>query len=419
MFSNVFGRTKTEIICEADVSDAIWCDSAVIVSVKNGKGTLAHTIDTYDGNHSSCASNLTFNGITLVQGNYPMCPTCEGLLAAGYGLENVKCTELDEVRSTLNDEYTGINNAAEKLMPLLGLLSDGYYLIADVVHYPTDGNGGFFYNMSNKLSAYDGSCDDYYLDGFYTAAPTYPAFLIPTQSADMLNRERVEFYKKKLIENPESVRGIVYHEKGFFSALLDGHHKAFAAAELSMPLRCITIIRGYYYKMKKQCSDSFCSSVNFCGIDVKEGGKIKVPDKIEYYSHKAKIEPFVSSVAGQCFKINCAKYPTAYELAVESELFDDDSDFTVKADEWISNCDYEYSEKLKAALIYYLRRDPEEARKLALKMIKAEDKCVPVREAWKALLNFRDEETEQLFVDFLINESKEHYAYDTVNSYWD
>ncbi len=419
MLGNMCGRTKIEIICEADTSTARWCDSAVIVSVKNGKGALAHTIDNHGGSYSDWASRLTLNGTALVQGEYASCPTCEGLLTAGYGLENAVCPELDEIRSTVNEEYTDIKNAAEKLMPLLGLLDDGYYLIADVVHYPTDGNGGFFYNMSNKLSAYDGSCDDYYLNGFYTAVPTYPAFLIPTQSADRINRERVEYYKKKLAENPDSVRGIAYHEKGFFSALLDGHHKAFAAAELGLPIRCITIIRGYYYKMHNHAENSFFSSVNFCGIDVKEGGRIKIPEKIEYHSRKAKLEPFISTVAGQSFSISCAKYPTAYELAVESELFDEDSDFTVESDEWINNCDYEYAEKLKAALIYFLRHDPEEARKLALKMIKAEDRCVPVREAWKALTNFRDEETEQLFVDFLINESKEHYAYDVVNSYWD
>lgn len=38
----MFGSTKTKIICEADVSNIQWCDSAVIVSVKNGKGTLTH-----------------------------------------------------------------------------------------------------------------------------------------------------------------------------------------------------------------------------------------------------------------------------------------------------------------------------------------------------------------------------------------
>ena len=59
----------------------------------------------------------------------------------------------------------------------------------------------------------------------------------------------------------------------------------------------------------------------------------------------------------------------------------------------------------------------EKAKELALKIIGSNCCDVPVKEAWKTLTHFRDPETEKLFVDFLINESKEHYAYDTVNSY--
>ena len=191
----MFGRTRTKIVCEEDVSKVNWCDSAVVVSVKNGRGTLTHISSPDDGKYSDYSCNLTLEGITLVQGKYSYCPTCEGLLASGYGLENVECEELDRIRSTVNEGYSDIRDAAEKLMPLLGLLDDGYYLIADVEHYPSDGRGNFFYNMSNELSVYDGCCDDYYLYGLFAAVPCYPAFLIPTQSADRTDRERVDYYK--------------------------------------------------------------------------------------------------------------------------------------------------------------------------------------------------------------------------------
>ena len=409
----MFRKPDVKIIRRIDTSDVLWTDDAVIVSVKNGKGTLTHITDCGSECYSDARSHLKLNDITLVQGQYPFCPTCHGLLASGYGLENVKCRELDTIRRTVNEDFSGTAAAAERLMPLLRLLDDGYYLIADVTHYPTDGNGSFFYNMSNKLSYYDGCCDCYYIHEMYYADAAYPAFLIPTQSADLISRERVEYYKKKLISDPESVRCIAYHEKGFYSALLDGHHKAFAAAELALPIKCITIIPGYVYQNKNFADNSSETGIEFCDIHIKEDNSIRPDNKCKPQSRRNTVDLFESSVAGRSFDISCIKYPNAWDLAVGYALNDTDID-TI-----ISDYDKEDCTSLKIALKYYQKNSLQEARKLALKIINSQNTDAPVREAWRTLLNFRDNDTEQLFIDYLINNDRNHIAYDIVNSYWD
>ena len=42
---NIFNRKpNVEILKSINVSDIEWCDEAVLIRVKNGKGTLAHRI---------------------------------------------------------------------------------------------------------------------------------------------------------------------------------------------------------------------------------------------------------------------------------------------------------------------------------------------------------------------------------------
>ncbi len=120
----MFNLPKVEIIKSVDVD---WCEEAVLFRVKNGKGTLTHRISEDD----MYSSQLLLNDRPLIQAKYPICPTCAGMLATGYGIENIHSKELTRVRECMNSEYKGIMNAAEQIKPLLGLLKDGYYLLAE------------------------------------------------------------------------------------------------------------------------------------------------------------------------------------------------------------------------------------------------------------------------------------------------
>lgn len=424
----MFGSTKINIMRKVKIPHADWCRSAVLVSVKNGRGALAHVSETtpdYEDFHS----RLMLNGTPIMQGRYTWCPTCCGLLAAGYGIETADCKELREIRDNVNGTYTDINAAAENISPLLGLLCDGLYLVADVTHYPSDGMGRFFYNVPKELTSYDGACDDYWLSGLLTTADTYPAFLFPTQSAEMISRQRVEHYKAVLRRDRGSVRGIAYYEKGCFSALLDGHHKAFAAAEMGLPLNCITILPvSYYYTNPPYNKNKPADGVAFCNIKIPFDGIRKAQHKKPvwgYNSHRktVNITPFESTVTGHSFDISCQQYPTAYELASLSAVLGEGESITAEtAERWLTEREPETEAKLTCALSFFLRTDPPAARSLAFKIIRSGGENLPISEAYRTLISFRDEETEQLFIDYLVNVDracKKSRLYDIVNSYWD
>ena len=45
-------KTDAEIIKSINVSNIEWCDEAVLIHVKNGKGTLAHRISEEDEDYA-------------------------------------------------------------------------------------------------------------------------------------------------------------------------------------------------------------------------------------------------------------------------------------------------------------------------------------------------------------------------------
>lgn len=121
---NIFNRKpKVEILKSINVSDIEWCDEAVLVRIENGKGTLTHRISDEDEDYMFF-SQLLLNDKPIIQGKYPICPTCAGMLATGYGIDNTNSEELIKVRDCMNSEYRGIMNATESIKPLLGLLKD-------------------------------------------------------------------------------------------------------------------------------------------------------------------------------------------------------------------------------------------------------------------------------------------------------
>lgn len=242
-----FLKPNIEIIQLINVDDIEWCDEAVLICVKNGKGTLTHRISEEDEDYSFY-SQLLLGDKPIIQGKYPICPTCAGMLATGYGIENIHSNELTKVRECINSEYKGIINAVENIKPLLGLLNDGYYVLADAKLYPSDGQGNFFYSVPNELTYNEATCSQYYDSDFYCSADGFPAFIYPTQSGEMIQEQRVEEYIRIMKTSNNPPRGLAYCEAGFVCALLDGHHKACAASVLGKTLNCLTIIPP----------DSFC-----------------------------------------------------------------------------------------------------------------------------------------------------------------
>ena len=132
MFSD---KPSVNILRELDTTGYWWCRSAVMFSVRNGKNTVG-TICGFGDENYEYSSQMLINSKPLVQARLPECPTCKGMLAAGYGIENIDCPELKAARECMNSGFISITDSAEKMKPLLGLLSDGYYVLADTICLP-------------------------------------------------------------------------------------------------------------------------------------------------------------------------------------------------------------------------------------------------------------------------------------------
>lgn len=191
----------------------------VVVLVQNGKGLLREEyVNNYMGK-SACTLMFGDKPLFQLQGDEYFCPTCEKIVKSGYNLE-----QTDEFSfEAINAGGADFGMVVEQMKPLLGLLPDGVYCLWDTALYPTDGNGQLFWDYTNDNIPKDGSCIYYIGNGRY--ASMLPLFTCATQPRRLYNAERTEFYREK-----KGSRAIAYYCDGNMTALLDGHHKAMAAA---------------------------------------------------------------------------------------------------------------------------------------------------------------------------------------------
>ena len=224
-----------------DVSKHSWCNEATLISIEGGLGSLKKTyygIYERESYSSQIFSAITLNGKQLVQSKVHSCGSCGGMLATGYGIdENDKeIKEIRDISEAINSEFESLEKSVEDMKPLLGLLEDGLYVIADIPLYPTDGFGNFFWAVPNEEA--DAGVIEWH---GWTDTYASPKFLYPSQSTDLFDPARVDHYIKN-VSKKSAPRAVAYKLDGFMCVLLDGHHKATASALSSVPVNCITII---------------------------------------------------------------------------------------------------------------------------------------------------------------------------------
>jgi len=221
-----------EILKEYHKPVPAWNGEGIVFRIIDGEGVLQQA---YGENGTSGLCSLMFGDIPLIRlhGDNYMCPTCEKLLSTGYGFDKTKSAVIDGLRSTLNDPAASLAESLVNITPLLGLLRSGIYALAEVELYPTDGDGHFFWSICNTPKLNQATCP-VYEDGNWQWE--YPAFVLPSQPPTLYNPEQAEYYRK----HPEC-RAIAFN-MGFLNVLLDGHHKAVAAALESRKLKTLVIL---------------------------------------------------------------------------------------------------------------------------------------------------------------------------------
>lgn len=247
----MFGKRKEtvlpgiEVITAWDKKDEDFYAPGALIRVRGGRGLLRERFS--EEANPAVYDTLMFGEIPLLQfqGSEYFCPTCEKIVRSGYGLKPGMFHA-----GMLNCENVSFDNALREIVPVLGLLRDHYYVILDTKLYPTDGNGHLFWAVPDSGQPMPGSCLYYIGDGEW--GKLRPHFTIATQPMNYLNRERVEYYRTH-----PNCRAIAYYMDGYMTALIDGHHKAMAAAFEHRQVNALVIMPVYRIRQHRE-SGEFC-----------------------------------------------------------------------------------------------------------------------------------------------------------------
>ena len=414
---------------KVDCSEIINIKEAKLVYV-NGKGKLTVETGKSELPNWEAPTKIKLNGIPLVQAQIPDCPTCSSLLATGYGIENTNCNELLEIQEKINSDYVNLETSIDNMKVLLTLLKSGFYLIADAICYPTDGEN-FFWNVPNKLKEFSSAGPAYLGEGTYVF--NQPVYLYPTQRTDSYNKNRVDYYIEKFKNSTyNKPRAIVYNFEEFINFIIDGHHKACASTLLKEPVSCILIIPGKIYE------DYYKNTyLNFSRIliDYKN-----IPKEYTRYIKKEKFSPsqekieikdgIVNNREWEKEYINSAKhYLSIIDYANVIDIMQD-NEIEVN-DIFIKNCleNFDKDSQVKMKELLYLLKftDIKKAQEIALKYAKKTLREEEIDKELKQLVyrillsDKNNEEVENIFIDYIVyhSDNKEDPILNIINSYWE
>jgi len=414
---------------KVDCSKIINIREAKLVYV-NGKGKLTVEIGKTEPNIWRIPSKIKLNDIPLIQSKVSDIPTWCNLLATGYGIENANCKELLEIQEKINSDYVNLETSINNMKPLLTLLESGFYLIADAICYPTDGEN-FFWNVLNNLTENLTTAPAYLGEGTYVF--NQPVYLYPTQTTNSYNKDRVDYYIEKFKNSADNKpRAIVYNFEEFINFIIDGHHKACASTILKEPVSCILIIPDRIYKnyYKNIC-------LNFSGIlvDYKD-----IPKEYTQYIRKEKFSPsqekieikdgIVNNREWEKEYINSAKhYLSIIDYANVIDIMQD-NEIEVN-DIFIKNCleNFDKDSQVKMKKLLYLLKftDIKKAQEIALKYAKKTLREEEIDKELKQLVyrillsDKNNEEVENIFIDYIVyhSDNKEDPILNIINSYWE
>ena len=414
---------------KVDCSEIISIKEAKLVYVK-GKGKLTVEIGKTEPNIWQAPSKIKLNDIPLIQSKVSDCPTCSSLLATGYGIENTNCKELLEIQEKINSDYVNLETSINNMKPLLTLLESGFYLIADAICYPTDGEN-FFWNVPNNLTENLTTAPAYLGEGTYVF--NQPVYLYPTQTTNSYNKDRVDYYIEKFKNSADNKpKAIVYNFEEFINFIIDGHHKACASTILKEPVNCILIIPNRIYKnyYKNIC-------LNFSGIlvDYKD-----IPKKYTQYIKKEKFSPSQEKIEINDGIVNNREWEKEYinsakhylSLLDYANIIDIMQDNEIEVNDiFIKNCleNFDKDSQVKIKKLLYLleftdiKKAQEIALKYAKKTLREEEIDKELKQlVYRILLNDKNnEEVENIFIDYIVyySDNKEDPVLNIINSYWE
>lgn len=419
-------KLKIEVLATSKGCLSTFSSEHLLFSVQGGSGKL-HMAWFASAEKSSpyepySRSALYLDDTPLIQIQSSGCPTCESLLAAGYGLPKYSA-ELHAVRERMTEPYAGLTNALERIRPVLGLLLPGIYILSYSDYYPTDGDGHFYWDIPETFTSYKATAQ-YYNTGNYRVLPCFPCFLYPTQSAEKYNPQRVEEYRGRLRMGQSLPPVLTYSLWESMSVLLDGHHRACACALEGQKTPALTISRPGLIRRE-----------NILNIVWPDGGEtpaeacfnpqllplLEKPFAVKY----TKAPPAASSIlfrrAWETPYMEAARiYPSHMEagtLALYPNIQLNAEGLRLLA------MDDDYEDAVSAArLLGYAARQPgADVKKLCMAFIEPGYPAVLRRRAFEILDRIKeDPEIDDLMVSILVNcECRDDPIYQLANSHWE
>lgn len=412
-----FGRI-TLLPGRVETGNAPWCREARLLHI-DGAGALRWEVEEDAEASWKKLSWLTLRGTPLAFVQSSGCPTCESLLAAGWGRDRADWPELAAVRRVLNEGFTRLEDAVSDLEPLLALLPAGLYVLADGWTVPAEGSGEFFWDVPDALTPYAATasielCDD---DFSFEWPDCAPIFLYPTQPRSALDEGRVDFFRERY-ESGDAPRALALSLGEGMSVLLDGHHKAAAAARLGRRVPTLTLLPliGYGYLRtgilgrRLEIDRAFFSplSVPTAGIPQRY-----LPDRETLFRRITAPPPaYPGHLADReipaAYRRAARRYLTAQEAAVVSAAgIGFPSDRELEA--WLADPSL-HRRQLRAALALLRSAGDPRLKPAALRCgaIPARD-CSLREEAFRMLAAMRgDPEAEEFFIRYFVDLDEDH-----------
>lgn len=389
-----------------DLTQQPWCRDALLLYIRGTdafrweRRLLPAKADPYET--PLC---LTLRGTPLLSWLAAVCETSESWLCTGWGLDSAECPELDALRETLNGGFARLEDAVPALSPLLELLPEGVYVLAESDAYPADGCGQFFWNVSDCLEPNPATAlvcladDDY--DYNYERIP--PKFLYPSQRRSRLDMERVGYYKERFRQDGPLPHGLAVYVTEGMSVLLDGHHKAAAAALLGRTLPCLTVLPLGYYRLDNPKQSACFGPIV---VPVEDISGVKLPK--EPWRHAKGSGPLpegrlADTELPEALLTAGKRYPTAegYALVPAAEIsYPTDKELEI----WLADPGL-YRPQLRGALVVLRSREDPRLKNTALRCAAVGDQhCSLKVEAFQVLAELKgDPDVEAFFIDYFVN----------------
>ena len=205
------------------------CHKAVIVRLTGGLGRF-HAVCSEEY-HTEVALCLNGQGVGAMNLG---CPSCTAELLRCQNPGSIVGAQIRAVQDMLNAPFQGLEQAVNRLSPLIGFFSSGYYLIADWEMLPSE-DGESFWESNNG--------DDEFRYGYRHTPVECPNYLLPSQAAETIDPGQVNRYMQLFSSDEKHYpRTIAYYLHHATSVILDGHHKATAAWALGHRIPTLLII---------------------------------------------------------------------------------------------------------------------------------------------------------------------------------